>query len=49
MISLELKWHPWNVVTDGYLFFREGRLEKQGGGVALCVREQFECIKHSNV
>lgn len=30
---------------DGCIFFREDRSEKQGGGVALHVREQLECIK----
>ena len=30
---------------DGYVLFRKDRLARRGGGVALCVREQLECIK----
>lgn len=30
---------------DGYIPFRGDRSENHSGGVALCVREQLECIK----
>jgi len=30
---------------DGYVLFRKDRLARQGGGVALCVRKQLECIE----
>ncbi|RMC19589.1 hypothetical protein DUI87_03148 [Hirundo rustica rustica] len=52
MISLQLLRHggiahDWNVVMDGYVPFRKDRSVRQGGGVALYVREQLECIKFS--
>jgi len=37
--------HDWNAVMDGYRLFRKGRSTSQGGGVALYVREQLECIE----
>lgn len=45
MTSLKLQRCTRSVVMDGCIFFREDRSEKQGGGVALHVREQLECIK----
>jgi len=36
--------HDWNAVTDGYRLFRKDRPTRQGGGVALYVREQQEFI-----
>lgn len=37
--------HDRNVIMDGYVSFRKDRSGKQGGGVALYVREQLECIE----
>ena len=38
--------HGWNVVMDGYVFLWEDRPARQGGGVALYVREQLERIEY---
>jgi len=35
----------WNAVMDGYTLFRKDRPARQGGGVALYVREQLECTE----
>jgi len=37
--------HDWNAVIDGYTLFRKDRPTRRGGGVALYVREQLECIQ----
>jgi len=37
--------HDWNAVIDGYVPFRKVRPARQGGGVALQVKEQLECIE----
>jgi len=37
--------HDWNAVIDGYRLFRKDRTTRQGGGVALYVREQLEGIE----
>jgi len=37
--------HDWNAVMDGYRLFRKDRPTRRGGGVALYVREQLECIE----
>jgi len=37
--------HYWNVITDGYVLFRKDRPAMPGGGVALYLREQLECIE----
>ena len=37
--------HDWNAVIHGYRLFRKDRPTRQGGGVALYVREQLECIE----
>ncbi|GAB0210277.1 hypothetical protein GRJ2_003493500 [Grus japonensis] len=37
--------HDWNAVMDVYVHFRKDRPTRQGGGVALYVREQLECIE----
>ncbi|GAB0206526.1 hypothetical protein GRJ2_003118200 [Grus japonensis] len=37
--------HDWNAVMDGYVLFRKDRPARRGGGVALYVREQLECIE----
>jgi len=44
----ETQWdslHDWNAVIDGYILFRKDRPARQDGGVALCVREQLECVE----
>ncbi|XP_048786380.1 uncharacterized protein LOC125686444 [Lagopus muta] len=35
----------WNVVMEGYALFRKDWPARRGGGVALYVREQLECIE----
>ena len=35
----------WNAVMGGYTLFRKDRPIRRGGGVALYVREQLECIE----
>jgi len=35
----------WSAVIDGYVLFRKDRTTRLGGGVALYVREQLECIE----
>jgi len=37
--------HDWNAVMDGYTLFRKDRPTRRGGGVALYVRGQLECIE----
>ena len=37
--------HDWNSVTDCYVLFMKDRLARQGGGIALHLREQLECIE----
>jgi len=37
--------HAWHAVMDGYSLFRKDRPTRRGGGVALYVREQLECIE----
>ena len=37
--------HDWHAVIDGYRLFRKDRPTRRGGGVALYVREQLECIE----
>jgi len=37
--------HDWNAVMDGYILLRKDRSTRRGGGVALYVREQLECIE----
>jgi len=37
--------HDRNDVIDVYILFRKDRLARQGGRVALYVREQLECTK----
>ncbi|KAK4828567.1 hypothetical protein QYF61_027657 [Mycteria americana] len=40
--------HDWNAAMDGYKLFRRGRQGRRGSGVALCVRECFDCVELSN-
>ena len=37
--------HDWHAVMDGYRLFRKDRPTRRGGGVALYVKEQLECIE----
>ena len=37
--------HDWHAVMDGYRLFRKDRPTRRGGGVALYLREQQECIE----
>jgi len=37
--------HDWNAVMYGYRLFRKDRPTRRGGGVALYVRQQLECIE----
>jgi len=37
--------HDWHAVMDGYRLFRKDRPTRRGGGVALYVKEQLECIQ----
>jgi len=37
--------YDWHAVMDGYRLFRKHRLTRRGGGVALYVKEQLECIE----
>ena len=38
--------HDWNVAMGGYVLLRKDRPARQGGGVALYVREQLERIEY---
>jgi len=37
--------HDWHAVMDGYRLFGKDRPTRRGGGVALYMREQLECIE----
>jgi len=37
--------HDWHAVMDGYTLFRKERPRRRGGGVALYVKEQLECME----
>ncbi|KAM9590859.1 uncharacterized protein ACIBXB_005907 [Morphnus guianensis] len=37
--------HDWSAAMDGYKLFRRDRQGKRGGGVALYVRECFDCTE----
>ncbi|PKU47346.1 adaptin ear-binding coat-associated protein 1 [Limosa lapponica baueri] len=37
--------HDWNAVMDCYKLFGRDRQGRRGGGVALCIRECFDCIE----
>jgi len=41
----ETWWDNWLAVMDGYRLFRKDRSTSRGGGVALYVRQQLECIE----
>ena len=40
--------HDWSAAMDGYKLFRRDRRGKRGGGVALYVRDFFDCIELDN-
>ena len=35
----------WSAVIDGYISFRKEKPARRGGGVALYMRKQLECIE----
>lgn len=37
--------HSWNAAVDGCKVFRRNRQGRRGGGIALCVRECFDCLE----
>ncbi|PKU32130.1 dtw domain-containing protein 2 [Limosa lapponica baueri] len=37
--------YDWNVGMEGYRLFRKDRLGRRGGGVALYVKDQLECVE----
>jgi len=37
--------HDWHAVIEGYRLLRKDRPTRRGGGVALYMREQVECIE----
>jgi len=37
--------HDWNAAMDGYKVFRSNRQGRRGSGVALHVRDCFDCIE----
>ncbi|GAB0209318.1 hypothetical protein GRJ2_003397500 [Grus japonensis] len=44
----ETRWdesHNWSAAMDGYKLFRRDRQGRRGGGVALYVKECFDCLK----
>ena len=45
----EMPWwddlHNWSAAMDGYELFRRDRQGRRGGGVALYVRECFDCLE----
>lgn len=38
-------WHDWSAAMEGYVLFRKDRPARRGGGVALDIVEQLECIE----
>ena len=47
--TTEMPWwddlHNWSAAMDGYELFRRDRQGRRGGGVALYVRECFDCLE----
>ncbi|PKU31484.1 adaptin ear-binding coat-associated protein 1 [Limosa lapponica baueri] len=41
--------HNWSAAIDGYQLFRRDRHGRRGGGVALYVRDRFDCLELNNV
>ncbi|PKU40561.1 adaptin ear-binding coat-associated protein 1 [Limosa lapponica baueri] len=40
--------HNWSAAINGYQLFRRDRQGRRGGGVAVCVRDIFECLEVNN-
>ena len=40
--------HNWGATLDGYKFFGRDRLRRRGGGIALYIRECFDCLEFKN-
>ncbi|PKU36680.1 adaptin ear-binding coat-associated protein 1 [Limosa lapponica baueri] len=40
--------HNWSTAINGYQLFRRDRQGRRGGGVALYVRDRFECLEVNN-
>ena len=38
--------HDWSAPVEGYKFFRRDRQGRRGGGVALYVRDCYDCFEH---
>ena len=38
--------HDWSVPIDGYKLFRRDRQGRRGGGVALYIRDCYDCFEH---
>ena len=38
--------HDWSVPVGGYKLFRRDRQGRRGGGVALYVRDCYDCFEH---
>jgi len=49
IISITETWwdrsYDWSIGMGGYRFFRKDRQGRQGGGVALYVKDQLECME----
>ncbi|GAB0202630.1 hypothetical protein GRJ2_002728600 [Grus japonensis] len=49
LVAITEKWwdnsHDWSAAMDGYKLFRRDRQGRRGSGVALYVRECFDCIE----
>ncbi|KAK4828051.1 hypothetical protein QYF61_023089 [Mycteria americana] len=49
LVTITEKWwgdlHKWSAAMDGYKLFRRDRQGRRGSGVALCVRECFDCLE----
>ena len=41
--------HNWSAAMDGYKLFGRVRQGRRGGGVALYVRECFDCLELDDV
>jgi len=41
--------HSWSVVMDGYQLFKRDRQGRKGGGVALYVKKECECVEIHDV
>ncbi|GAB0190262.1 hypothetical protein GRJ2_001491500 [Grus japonensis] len=49
LIGITERWwdssYDWSVGTEGYRLFRKDRQGRQGGGVALYINDQLECME----